>query len=160
MPPLALYSTNTLLAYRFNQRYYGELHYVWSSPYFSAKSAPPLDVQTPPSSTPDDIFKSFRDAIDREDAHSDGIRRNIAGLRRGMSSKLAAGVIGEEQYRELEQMLAAAKFSEFRPLLYVIPYQGVADLVKNVPFADKAAPFALEYIIESLPRSRFDVLEL
>lgn len=156
--PLILYSANTLLAYRINQIYYHGRHFVWCNPYFSA-SAPSIDVQMPPSSTPSDICRGLFADVSQQDVHSLKIQSNRVGIRTGASSKRNAGQITEEQLLEIEQIVSAAKPADFRPLLYVIPFQLVAEQAKPVPPADRAHPFSQEYIIKDLPRLSFDVLE-
>jgi hypothetical protein len=156
--PLVLYSANTLLAYRINEDFYRQTHFVWCSPFFSA-SAASIDVQMPPSSTPCDICKVYLEDIARQDLHSPSLKSHRSGLERGMKSQLAKRLIHEEQYQELEEIVSKAALDEFRPLLYIIPFEGVRDLVRPAPRRQRAHPFSPEYIIERLPRSRFDVLE-
>lgn len=156
--PLVLYSANTQLAYRINEHFYGQIHFVWCSAFFSATSRS-IDVEMPPSSTPCDICRSYLEDISRHDLHSTILRRNRSGLENGMKSKLAERVITEGQYRELEEIIEKSALEEFRPLLYVIPFEGVRDLVEPVPPSQRAHPFSPEYRIERLPRSRFDVLD-
>ncbi len=38
--PLILYSTNTWLAYKIAERFYGDMHYVWCAPFFDSESLP------------------------------------------------------------------------------------------------------------------------
>lgn len=156
--PLILYSANTLLAYRINQIYYRERHFVWCNPYFSA-SAPSIDVQMPPSSTPSDICCSLCGDVSQDDVHSLKIQSNRDGIRKGASSKRNAEQITEQELREIDQIVSAAKLADFRPLLYVIPFHLVAEQAKPVPPTDRAHPFSQEYIIKDLLRSSFDVLE-
>ena len=157
--PLVLYSANTQLAYRINEHFYGQVHFVWCNPFFSAASPRAIDVQMPPSSTPCDICRNYLEDISRRDLHSRSLQDNRIGLQKGMKAKLAERVITEEQYRELKDIIAKSALDEFRPLLYVIPFEGVRDLVKPVPFLQRAHPFSPEYKIKRLPRSRFDVLD-
>jgi hypothetical protein len=157
--PLVLYSVNTLLAYRINEHFYGQMHYVWCSPFFDASGTSPFDVQAPPSSTPCDICRMYLDDVLRQDRHSDVIRNNRSGLKSGLEIKRDDGVISAEQYRELEEIVSKAPFEDFRPLLFVIPFQGIADRVEEVPLFQRAHPFSREYRIERLPRSHFDVLD-
>jgi hypothetical protein len=156
--PLILYSTNTQLAFKINEDYYHQAHYVWCNPYFHADSALKLTTDMPPSSTPRDIFREFQQGIERKDLHSSSLRRNREGLVTGITAKLKAGIITQDQYKELQDMVAAATPEYFRPLLYVIPFQGVANLVKPVAPVDRAALLSREFVIEKLPRSLFDVL--
>lgn len=156
--PLVLYSANTLLAYRINEHFYGQCHFVWCSPFFSSSSAS-IDVQMPPSSTPCDICRTYLNDIARRDWHSASLQDHRDGLKEGMNSKLANGVITEEQYQELDEIVSKAPLDDFRPLLYIIPFAGVQELVETVPPLRKAHPFSREYVIRHLPRSRFDVLD-
>jgi hypothetical protein len=55
-------------------------------------------------------------------------------------------------------MVKMASFSEWRPILYVIPYQGVASRVQLVP-RDKRASSEPEYIISDLRPDEFDIVE-
>jgi hypothetical protein len=157
--PLVLYSANTQLAYRINEHFYHQIHFVWCNPFFSAAATLAIDVQMPPSSTPCDICRSYLEDIARRDLHSPGLSNNRFGLQEGMKSKFKEGTITKEQYRELKDIVAKASLEEFRPLLYVIPFEGVRDLVRPAPRRQRAHPFSPEYMIDRLPRSRFDVLE-
>jgi hypothetical protein len=157
--PLVLYSANTQLAYRINEHFYGQSHFVWCNAFFSAPSPRSIDVEMPPSSTPCDICRNYLEDIARRDLHSRSLRDNRAGLQTGLKAKLAERVITEKQYRELKNIIVKSALDEFRPLLYVIPFEGVRDLVESVPPSQRAHPFSPEYRIERLPRSRFDVLD-
>jgi len=156
--PLVLYSANTLLAYRINEHFYGQSHFVWCNPFFSA-SAASRDVQMPPSSTPCDICRTYLNDIARRDWHSASLRDHKTGLKKGMDSKLAGRVITDDQYRELDEIVSKASLDDFRPLLYIIPFAGVRKLVEAVSPLQRAHPFSREYVIRYLPRSRFDVLD-
>lgn len=156
--PLVLYSANTQLAYRINEHFYGQIHFVWCSALFSATSRS-IDVEMPPSSTPCDICRNYLEDITRRDLHSLNLQHNRAGLQRGMEAKLAERVITEEQYLGLQELVSKASLDELRPLLYVIPFEGVRDLVTPASLLEKAHPFSPEYKIKRLPRSRFDVLD-
>ena len=156
--PLVLYSANTQLAYRINEHFYGQIHFVWCSAFFSATPRS-IDLEMPPSSTPCDICRKYLEDISRRDLHSRSLQDNRAGLQKGVEAKLAERVITEEQYLELEELVSKASLDEFRPLLYIIPFEGVRDLVQPVPPLQRAHPFSPEYEIKRLPRSRFDVLD-
>ena len=157
--PLVLYSVNTLLAYRINEHFYGQLHYVWCSPFFSSTSLSAIDVPMPPSATPCDICQTYLEDIARQDRHSSRLRENRAGLKKGVRAKLSEQVINREQYREINNIVKRASLDDFRPLVYVIPFAGVRDLVELAPPNQRAHPFSREYRIERLPRSCFDVLD-
>ncbi len=57
-------------------------------------------------------------------------------------------------------MIDAAELRDFRPLLYVIPYNPVVNLVKPVDVSQRASLYHEEYVIERLPRSLFEIVEL
>lgn len=80
----------------------------------------------------------------------------VAGARKN----LGAGIITSDELREIEEIAAAADCGDFRPLLYVIPFQGVSHLLKEVPVLERAHPLSQEYIIEELPTELFDAIEL
>jgi hypothetical protein len=137
--PLVLYSANTLLAYRINEHFYGQSHFVWCSPFFSAPAAS-IDVQMPPSSTPCDICRTYLNDTARRDWHSIKLRDHRNGLKQGMDAKLADCVITNEQYRELDEIVSRSSFDDFRPLLYIIPFAGVRKLAETVFSSPESPP--------------------
>lgn len=157
--PLVLYSTNSLLSYRIAQKYYGEMHFVWCAPFFNYNSAPSLDVNIPPSSSPSEIYRCLYEDITRGDQHSIKIELNKAGILRGANAKERIKVITEAARLEIYAMVRRAEMADFRPLLYVIPYPPVTGLIQEVPIEERAHPFSVEYRIENLHRDLFDVIQ-
>jgi len=98
--------------------------------------------------------------IRAHDRHSAKIEQNRNGLRNGVQSKRAAGVITEAQVAEINAIIDAAELREFRPLLYVIPYSPIVNLLKPVAISERASLYHEEYLIEQLPRFLFEVVEL
>jgi hypothetical protein len=158
--PIVLYSASTWLAYVVAERYYSNEHYVWCTPYFDSRSLPDIDAATPPSSTPSEIYHSLDAEVRAGDRHSAKIELNRVGILKGASFKLHAGTISEKQAKDITAIVEGAETRDFRPLLYVIPYQPVAGILKMVPVAERAHPLSVEYVIEGLPRHCFDVIEL
>lgn len=156
---LLLYSTNTWLAYKISKEYYGDFHYVWCSPYFSARSVPAYDYTNPPSSSPSEIYDVLFADTKRGDLHSARIEANRIGLLHGANKKAAAGIIDGKKKREIYSIVKQAETLNFRPLLYIIPSALVLDMAKEVPVNKRAHPFSVEFIIENLPRSHFDIVE-
>lgn len=156
---LLLYSTNTWLAYKISKEYYGDVHYVWCSPYFSAKSIPAYDYTNPPSSTPGEIYDRLWYDATRGDLHSARISANRTGIIEGANRKAALGTINAIQKREIYSIVKQAETMSFRPLLYVIPFALVVEVVKDVPVDRRAHPFSKEFTIESLPKRWFDIIE-
>ncbi|HLL72981.1 MAG TPA: hypothetical protein VK363_16180 [Pyrinomonadaceae bacterium] len=159
MKHLLLYSTNTWLAFMISKEYYNDVHYVWCSPFFSSKAIPAYDYTNPPSSSPSDIYDNFYADSNSGDLHSARIKGNRVGIIRGANKKARAGIISEQQKREIYSIVKQSESLNFRPLLYVIPFALVEDIAKIVPLDQRASAFSVEYIIENLPRSCFDVLE-
>ena len=72
--PLLLYSTNTHLKYRIQERYRSE-HHVWCSPSFSAAKLNKyaMGSGTPPSADPASIYRDLYEAVRRTDEHNSKI---------------------------------------------------------------------------------------
>jgi hypothetical protein len=155
--PLLLYSTATRLAYSVAQRYFGELHYVWCAP---RDDPDPHAFHNPPSSNPILLYRTYERDIAGGDEHSAVIAANRRGIIRGAVAKEAQGMIDRPTRELIEAVAKQAPLPDFKPLLFVIPYAKVANRVKPAGIDDRARPMAQEFIIEELPRSSFDVLDL
>ena len=79
---------------------------------------------------------------------------------RGASIKRSLGAISSEQEEEIKSIVENSEIRDFRPLLYIIPYDRVTHLLRNVPIVDRAHPLSVEFVIEELPRNLFDVIEI
>ncbi|HEX6145006.1 MAG TPA: hypothetical protein VFZ01_19990, partial [Geminicoccaceae bacterium] len=156
---LLLYSTQTLLAYRINQRYFQGQHWVWCSPYRGFASTAMYDSAVPPSSSPLEIYRNLHQEVRRTEHHSDRINANREGLLKGAESKLRQGVIDDATAYEIAAVLERAERADFAPLLYVIPFSLVSGQVRVVPVEHRAHPLSDEYHIEALHRDCFDVIE-
>jgi hypothetical protein len=157
--PIVLYSVNSWLAFSIAERYYSGQHYVWCAPIFDGRSPFTRSWFLPPTSSPAEIYSSLKEEVRRRDRHSAKIAQNRVGIVRGATIKKKAGVINDGQEAQIVSIVDAAELADFRPLVYVIPYHSVAHLAKEVPLVDKAHPLSAEWIIESLHRDLFDVIE-
>lgn len=157
-----LYSTNSLLAYRVNVRYYGDVHYVWASPYpGNAGSSRPLADANPETSTPLHRYQSLRREVASGDRHGPYIQMQQRGVQKGAVEKHTKGEITESQRDEIIAIVAASYPADYRPLLFVIPFTDeVKALAEEVPVAERAHPLAEEYLIRRLPGHCFDILTL
>ena len=63
-------------------------------------------------------------------------------------------------HEEITETIEHAAIREFRPLLYIIPYDRVASLVADVPVKDRAHPLSVEFKLQALPRDCFDIIEI
>ena len=77
---LVLYSTNTWLAHKVSKEYYDDFHFVWCSPYFSARSVSAYDYANPPSSSPGEIYDGLFADVAAGDRHSKKIEANRDGI--------------------------------------------------------------------------------
>jgi len=155
-----LYSTNSLLAYRISKRYYNDKHYVWASPSFGSRSTQEPLIGNPVSSRPASRYKQLREEVRDTDRHGHLIQEQRLGLRTGAQMKHDQGVISKEQRDEIMAVVDAAEIADFKPLLYVFSLDDVKGVVKKVPVNERAHPLSEEYIIEELPGSMFDILDL
>ena len=157
--PLLLYSTNTWLAYAIAERFYGGVHFAWCSPVFDGRKAAPY-VNIPPTSSPAELYRSLHREVDRGERHSDAIENNRKAVKRGAEAKRREGVITASQQAEIVRIIDRSELRDFRPVLYVIPFDRVRDTVVDVPVQERAHPLSVEYRVERLGRDTFDMLEL
>lgn len=158
--PVLLYSTNSWLAYTISQRYYKEQHYVWCNQYPNSRWLPAGVDPLPPSSNPGQIYLDMHADIRAHDRHSAKIHQNKTGLQKGVLSKHAVGIVTDTEAAEINAIIADAELRDFRPLLYVMSYASVATLLKPVAVDERASLYHEEYLIEQLPRSLFEIVEL
>lgn len=158
--PAILYSTNTWLSYVIGEKYYSGLHYVWCTPFCDGRTVALGDGRLPPTSSPVEIYISLLTEIRRGDRHSAKISENKTGILRGAALKKEAGIISEKEESGIIAIVNRVELSDFRPLLYVIPYSGVADIVEEVPVEEMAHPLSWEYRIESLPNHLFEIIDI
>ncbi|MEA2204241.1 MAG: hypothetical protein QOE77_1017 [Blastocatellia bacterium] len=131
---------------------------MWCSAFFGADNIPSFHHPNPPSSSPEGIYETLLKDVANNDRRSEKIRLNKAGLRRGANSRHSQGVINDFQRLEILDKVRLAQISDFKPLLYVIPYSLVSGLLSTVPVKHRANPLSEEYIITRLPRSSFDII--
>jgi hypothetical protein len=155
-----LYSTNSFLKFHIQQRFRGDVHWVWCSEIFDASKAAALspDALIAPSSSPADIFRELRRDSDRKDAHSAKINAQKASLQALAIEWESKGEISTLDKQEIIYMVTTASFEYWRPLLYVIPTPSSGARLQLVPI-EKRAGFGKEYIITDLKRGEFDLVE-
>ena len=157
--PLVLYSTNTWLAYAIAERFYGGVHFAWCSPVYDGRKAAP-HVNIPPTSSPAELYRLLVEEVERGERHSALMKNNREGILRGAEAKRAASVITAADWDEIGNTVRLSHPSDFRPVLYVIPYERVRGAAVPVPVPERAHPLSVEYRLEALPRESFDMLEL
>jgi len=82
------------------------------------------------------------------------------GLRKGATIRKDQGKIDEDTFREISSVIDSSSKGDFRPLLYIIPFVSVVDIVRKVPVQERAHPLSDEFIVDDLRFGLFDVLEL
>jgi hypothetical protein len=155
--PQVVYSASTLLSYRICEFYYNGIHYVWCAPNNNADK---IIRDNPASSDPLEIYWLYRKAVKTGDEHSFQINSNRRGIARGAIAREEQGVIDRKTRERIVAIANSAPVQEFDPLLYVIPYYLVQDIIREVDLDQAARVTSLEFVIENLPRKFFDVLQL
>jgi len=161
MAPPLLYSTNVFLKLLICERFAGDLHYAWCSECFDSTSLAryTLSAQLAPTSNPADIYRDLQKAVARRDRHSYKINEQRVSLKNLALQWETTEQVTTQEKQEIIYMIDNADFSDWRPLLYIIPRAAVEDRLKIVP-PEKRASLGPEYIVANLKRSEFDVLEL
>jgi len=149
-----LYSINSFLSYKIAEHFYNHTHYVWCSPNFNAKGL------NPPSSDPFEICQNLMKDIDGGDFHSAKISMNKTGIIKGANLNHGKGLITENQKAQIISVVEQASIEYFRPLIYVMSYEEIKDISCPAPIEIKAGFFSKEYIVEELPRQRFDIIDI
>lgn len=117
-------------------------------------------LRNPASSDPLTIYWRFYRDIADGDEHSTQIETNRDGLLRGAAAKRKERTIDLPIHQHIKRTVRRAPLRDFSPLLLVIPYTAVSGIVKPVAVSAAARATSEEYVIEHLPGSCFDVLEL
>jgi hypothetical protein len=158
--PLILYSCYTWLSYKINEEYYGDCHYVWCTPFLNPNSKFAKENAVPPTSSPFEIYENLYKEVDRGEKHSAKINQNRLGILRGADIQRRNGKINDAAHQNIRLIVKEAQIRDFRPLIFVIPFEPVSKRLVHVPIKDRAHPLSQEFIIENLERNAFDVIEL
>jgi hypothetical protein len=159
-PPRILWSTNTLMKNRIQQRFFSDRHYVWCSPTFEAAAVGryTLGFGQPPSSDPCTIYRQLREAVSKRDEHDPKIQAQKATLKALAVEMAKDRKISDDARDEIIALLNASQIADWRPLIYVIPYTPVAARVEAVARSMRAS-HEPEYIIRDLAVYEFDIIE-
>lgn len=150
---------NTWLAYAIAERYYDGVHFAWCSPVYDGRQAD-MHVNIPPSSSPADLYRLLQDGVERGEQHSAVLKGQRDGLLRGANMRRADGLISGSEFHDITRTVEGSPLNDFRPVLYVIPYDRVRGTVVEASVEERAHPFSIEYKVNPLPRDCFDMLEL
>jgi hypothetical protein len=158
--PLILYSCYTWISYQINQSYYGGYHYVWCTRFFNPNSPFCRENAVPPTSSPFEIYKNLYEEVRRGERHSAKIKQNCVGILRGADIQRRNGTLQESAHRDISSIVSEAQIGDFRPLIFVIPFEPISERLKQVSIKDRAHPLSQEFIVERLGRHEFDIIEL
>jgi hypothetical protein len=150
------------MKYLINEKYRGNVHYVWCSESFDSKTLSTYvsGSLVAPTSNPKDIFLDLKKAVEATDKHNAKINEQISSLSaRAVKWEAGAEVSTMDKDDIIYMVNEAAYFKHWRPLLYVIPRAPVESRLKPVPAA-LCASLGNEYIIPDLRRDEFDLIEL
>lgn len=117
-------------------------------------------VNIPPTSSPAELYRLLVEEVARGERHSAVMKNNGDGVLRGANARRTEGIISPAEWDEIDRTIQLAHPADFRPVLYVIPFDRVRGTVVEVPVSERAHPFSMEYRVETLPRASFDMLEL
>jgi hypothetical protein len=159
--PLLLYSTNVYLKFMIQRQYRGDKHFIWCSEAFDSTklSGYTFNAHTPPSSNPVDIYRELSRDVSRKDAHSAKINEQKLSLGGRAIEWHKNGEITEAQREDIMFLIKTADFSDWRPLIYIIPFDAVKSKIISVPAPNRAG-MGMEYTVSDLSASEFDVIEI
>lgn len=147
------------MKYRIQRDYRGRF-FAWCSPFFdgSKLGGYTLGADQVPTSDPFSIYRDLANAVNKNDEHNAKIAEQKKNLPALALRWLNAGEIDQPVCDEIVAMVSLATFREWRPLIFVIPYQRVNGRAKLVDRSRRAS-VEHEYIVEDLGIDEFDIIE-
>jgi hypothetical protein len=138
----------------------GDSHFVWCSPAFegAALGRYAIGAGQPASSDPATIYRQLHLAVSSKDEHDAKIADQAKRLRGLAIGWHKDGEISDDQRADILAIIKSARISDWRPVIYVIPYAGVAERVQLVARKNRAS-HEPEYFIPDLRSSEFDLIE-
>jgi hypothetical protein len=124
------------MKYLINEKYRGNVHYVWCSESFDSTTLSPYVSASlvAPTSNPKDIFIDLKKAVDGTDKHNPKIKEQILALTaRAIKWEMAGEITTADKDDIVYMVNEPAYFKYWRPLLYVIPRALVESRLESVP---------------------------
>ncbi len=112
----------------------------------------------PPSSDPARIYRSLHAAVTDKDEHNVDVERQRQKLQDVALKLLSDSKINDDDAQEVVAYMKAAHISEWKPMIYAIPYDAVRNRVLAVP-RDQRASGHPEYVIADLKAEEFEAIE-
>jgi hypothetical protein len=92
--------------------------------------------------------------------HSTYITQNKSGLKKGAIQMLSSGVVDMNDFTRINTIIDTASIEEFTPFIYLIPRNLIETKIKIVDVDSSANPLSIEYQIEDLRLSEFEIIDL
>jgi hypothetical protein len=158
---ILLWSTATWLKWHIQEEYFGGTHYVWCSPVLNSRSTGFYSASAgrPASSDPFTIYHEIYDAIRTGDRHCAKIAEQGTNLMATATKLELDGIIDEDTRNKVLALVKFATLTDWRPLIYCIPWDPVASRVEEID-ANLRAGVAKEYRIRDLTADEFQLIEL
>jgi len=105
------------------------------------------------------IYRNLREAVEGEEENDPKINEQKLSLKQRAVNWHNAGDITKAQLDDIVASVDFGPITQWRPLIYVIPNTIDPARVKSVPRRSRAG-LGMEYKIEDLKGSEFDVIEV
>lgn len=157
---MIVYSTNVYLKFKIHQRFCNDTHYAWCSEQFDTAVLGRYQQGSgvPPTSNPASIYRDLKEAVQKHDRHNAKVQEQKTSLKALAVKWENNRQITTEEKEEIIYMVDNSDITEWRPLIYLIPRQPVANRLKTVPIENRASN-EVEYIIEDLKSAEFHIIE-
>jgi hypothetical protein len=154
------YSTNAWITWHIKTNFFGDRHFVWCSDFFDRNQFGPHHpaALVPPSSSPRHMYQRLKEDVDGSDTHSADILKVRTNFQKVLTDKLADGDLTNDEYTECLALMEQNDLKIFRPVLYVIPKNGLSSAVERVPMPHRAGS-GVEHLIRDLKGSEFHMIE-
>ena len=154
MKNYVLYSQGTRLSYEINKKYYNDVHFVWCCEKIFFKG-----TKQPETSNPLKRAQKLIAEIITNDSHGIYIENNIKEIKAGAAIMKIEGKITSQALTAIENRVDNASFFDFFPVIYVIPYEKVKNIIED-PKDKKANLNSNEFLICELKSDCFDIIDI
>ena len=154
-----LYSAVSKVSVAINREFYGDLHFMWCSPYFGCEFNRPT-FDNPPSSSPIEVYRLLKKETEGFDGHSQKILAVRIGLKSGADKMLMREKISYAQRDAIHTIADRVPDAQFQPLMCVVPLAEAKKHYQTTMIEDRANPLSHEYVVADLPGSGFDIVRI
>ena len=157
-----LYSANPWFATEIARKYRKGNHFAWVCEFFDSTDAATgsAGALIAPSSNPRKIYDDLLQEYMAQEEHSRIIKDHRRKFERLAKQWYSVGELTKDQLDEIVASVRAPSWRIWKPVLYVIPRQGIAaGRIKEVPRPDRAG-YGPEFQIVDLQSDEFDIVDL